>query len=97
LFAGDDRRFICRRCEKWDYASRHEMTDPARVASKLRERIGASRSLLDPLPPRPTDQQAARKYDAIVAEIAAYERLAVRHLRALNEGLERYAAKRSNA
>ena len=47
-------RIACRNCLDAGYGSRHlDRSDPFRVANRLRRRLGAHPSLLEPLPPRP--------------------------------------------
>ena len=85
-----DGRAGCRQCLKLDYASRHQdRADPFRLAVRLRRKLGAHPSLLEPLPPSPKDRRAAREYDRLASAIAVAEARALAWLRAFNRVLEK--------
>jgi hypothetical protein len=86
-----DENWRCQRCAKLDYSSRHELRDPLAMAVELRRKIGADLALLSPLPARPTERHAARRYDLLTAELAVAENKALRKLRSMNRGLAKYA------
>jgi hypothetical protein len=66
--------WICRRCGRWDYQSRHSWeTAELRQVAKLRRRLGADPSVLVALPARPKARGAARRYDRLVLRIRVAE------------------------
>ena len=91
LYADRELQFICRKCGRWDYSSRHGLKDPLRKVTHLRRRLGSTGSLVDPIPGRPAEPEAARLYDMLLVELAAAEVMALKQMRQSLRGLARYA------
>ena len=78
---GEEPRFLCRRCHRLAYQSQGE--DRAdrlyRKAWRIRERLGGSGGLYDPLPARPTGMHAqtylrlTEEYNKVLDEASALE------------------------
>jgi hypothetical protein len=83
--------FLCRRCCRYDWRSRHRQRSCPAFARirRLRKRLNADPNPLAPLPPRPRWRMSRVYYDRLVAQLRCEEALAYDGVERLLDRLER--------